>query len=95
VNTLLYPHLNDAVAMVSDGYATPEDIDSAMTLGCGYRHGPMRMLDDDDLKRVTGVLAEMHATYGDPAFVPSPLLVEYARARLRFLPARFSPPPGQ
>ena len=85
VHTLLYPHLNDAVAMVADGYATPEDIDSAMTLGCGYRHGPMRMLDDHDLKRVTSVLAEMHATYGDPAFVPSPLLVDYARAGVRFL----------
>ncbi|HET7016016.1 MAG TPA: 3-hydroxybutyryl-CoA dehydrogenase [Streptosporangiaceae bacterium] len=95
VHTLLYPHLNDAVAMVADGYATPEDIDSAMTLGCGYRHGPMRMLDGNDLTRVTGVLAEMHATYGDPAFVPSPLLVDYARARVRFLPQQYSPPPGQ
>src|SRR6185437_6675410 len=44
VGALLYPHLRDAVAMVADGYATPADVDAAMTLGCGYPRGPMRML---------------------------------------------------
>jgi 3-hydroxybutyryl-CoA dehydrogenase len=83
---LLYPHLNDAVAMVADGYATPEDVDTAMTLGCGYRHGPMRMLDDNDLDTVADVLAAMHAAAGDPALVPRRLLLDHARARLRFLP---------
>ncbi len=42
---LLYPHLNDAVRMVQDGYASAADIDTAMTLGCGYPHGPMQLLD--------------------------------------------------
>ena len=46
VGALLYPHLRDAVAMVADGYATPADVDTAMTLGCGYPRGPMRMLAD-------------------------------------------------
>lgn len=83
---LLYPHLNDAVAMVADGYATPEDVDAAMTLGCGYRRGPMRMLDDHEPSIVAGVLAAMHAASGDPAFVPRRLLLDHARAELRFLP---------
>jgi 3-hydroxybutyryl-CoA dehydrogenase len=37
-----YPQLNDAVRMIQDGYATPADIDTAMTLGCGYRAGHFR-----------------------------------------------------
>jgi 3-hydroxybutyryl-CoA dehydrogenase len=86
VGGLLYPHLNDAVAMVADGYATAEDIDAAMTLGCGYRRGPMRMLDDQDPALVAEVLAAMHAADGDPAFVPRRLLLDHARARLGFAP---------
>ena len=46
VGALLYPHLRDAVAMVADGYATPADVDAAMTLGCGYPRGPIRLLAD-------------------------------------------------
>jgi 3-hydroxybutyryl-CoA dehydrogenase len=80
VGALLYPHLRDAVAMVADGYATPGDIDAAMTLGCGYRRGPIRMLADEGATRVADVLALMHAAHGDPAFVPPPLLMDYAQA---------------
>ena len=46
VGALLYPHLRDAVAMVDDGYATSADVDTAMTLGCGYPRGPIRLLAD-------------------------------------------------
>jgi 3-hydroxybutyryl-CoA dehydrogenase len=82
VGALLYPHLRDAVAMVGDGYASPQDIDTAMTLGCGYSRGPMRMLADTGLARVADVLAAMHAAYGDPAFSPPPLLTDFAQAGL-------------
>jgi 3-hydroxybutyryl-CoA dehydrogenase len=79
---LLYPHLRDAVAMVCDGYASPEDIDTAMTLGCGYPRGPMRLLADAGLDVTADVLAAMQAAYGDPAFSPPPLLLDCARAGL-------------
>jgi 3-hydroxybutyryl-CoA dehydrogenase len=82
---LLYPHLRDAVAMVSDGYATPVDVDAAMTLGCGYPRGPMQLLADAGPARVLSVLRAMQAGYGDPAFAPPPLLADYAAAGM---PAR-------
>ena len=82
VGALLYPHLRDAVAMVADGYATPADVDDAMTLGCGYPRGPMRMLGDAGLARTARVLKAMHAAYGDPAFAPPPLLTECVQAGL-------------
>ncbi len=82
VGALRYPHLRDAVAMVADGYATPADVDAAMTLGCGYARGPIAMLTDVGLGHAAEVLAAMFAAYGDPAYAPPPLLTEYARAGL-------------
>jgi 3-hydroxybutyryl-CoA dehydrogenase len=44
--TLLYPHLDDAVRMLDDNYASRDDIDTAMRLGCGYPRGPFAMIAD-------------------------------------------------
>jgi 3-hydroxybutyryl-CoA dehydrogenase len=79
---LLYPHLNDAVRMVQDGYASPADVDAAMTLGCGYPRGPMQLLDDAGPTPAVAVLTAMHRAYGDPGYAPAPLLAELAAAGL-------------
>ena len=84
VGTLLYPHLADAVRMVQDGYASPADVDTAMTLGCGYPRGPLELLDEAGPATALAVLQAMHRAYGDPAFAPPPLLSDYAAAGLRF-----------
>ena len=85
VGALLYPHLADAVRMVQDGYASPADVDTAMTLGCGYPAGPFQLLDKTGLQVVLDGLRAMHAAYGDPAFAPPPLLAEHAAAALGFV----------
>jgi 3-hydroxybutyryl-CoA dehydrogenase len=82
--TLLYPHLNDAVRMVQDGYASAADIDTAMMLGCGYPRGPLQLLDQAGARRALAVLTMMHERYGDPAFAPVPLLAASAAAGLAF-----------
>jgi 3-hydroxybutyryl-CoA dehydrogenase len=87
VGALLFAHLRDAVVMVADGYATPSDVDTAMTLGCGYPHGPMRLLADAGAGKAVDVLSAMHAGYGDPAFAPPPLLREYALGGLPAAPS--------
>jgi 3-hydroxybutyryl-CoA dehydrogenase len=81
---LLYPHLADAVRMVQDGYATPADVDTAMTLGCGYPLGPFQLLDKAGPRVVLDGLRAMHSAYGDPAYAPPPLLAEHAAAALGF-----------
>jgi 3-hydroxybutyryl-CoA dehydrogenase len=81
---MIYPQLNDAVRMVQDGYATPPDIDTAMVLGCGYPRGPLQMLDDIGPAIVRDVLSAMHASTGDPALTPAPLLVEHAASGAAF-----------
>ncbi|HEY2550384.1 MAG TPA: 3-hydroxyacyl-CoA dehydrogenase NAD-binding domain-containing protein [Streptosporangiaceae bacterium] len=79
---LLYPHLNDAIRMVQDGYASPADVDAAMTLGCGYPRGPVGLLDDAGLQPAVAVLSAMHRAYAEPGYAPVPLLAELAAAGL-------------
>ena len=58
VETLLYPHLDDAVRMLEDNYATRDDIDAAMKLGCGYPRGPFELLDGIGPKVVADALEQ-------------------------------------
>jgi 3-hydroxybutyryl-CoA dehydrogenase len=69
VETLLYPHLDDAVRMLEDNYATRQDIDTAMRLGCGYPRGPFELLDEIGPKVVADALEQAGRT-------PSPLMRE-------------------
>ncbi|WP_248960440.1 3-hydroxyacyl-CoA dehydrogenase [Sphaerisporangium perillae] len=74
VEALLYPYLNDAVRMYDAGYASMEDIDTAMRLGCGYPAGPFEMLDAIGLEVVRDGLRALYAEYREPFFAPTPLL---------------------
>jgi 3-hydroxybutyryl-CoA dehydrogenase len=84
VGALLYPHLADAVRMVQDGYATAADVDTAMTLGCGYPRGPFQLLDSAGAAAVLAGLRAMYDAYGYPSFAPPPLLAEHAAAGIEF-----------
>lgn len=82
VGALLAGQLRDAIVMVADGYASPADVDVAMTLGCGYPKGPFQLLAEWGPRRIESVLRAMHGATGDPAFAPPPLLAEFVRAGL-------------
>jgi 3-hydroxybutyryl-CoA dehydrogenase len=69
LETLLYPHLDDAVRMVEDNYATRADVDAAMRLGCGYPRGPFAILDEIGPSVVAEALEQMGRS-------PSPLMRE-------------------
>jgi 3-hydroxybutyryl-CoA dehydrogenase len=45
VNFLLIPYLMAAVRMYEDGFASREDIDEGMKLGCGHPMGPLTLCD--------------------------------------------------
>jgi 3-hydroxybutyryl-CoA dehydrogenase len=74
VNALLYPYLNDAVKMVEASYATPDDIDYAMRLGCGYPAGPFELLDEVGLDVALSVQRALYAELREPGLAPAPLL---------------------
>ncbi len=64
----------EAIRMVEDGVASPEDIDKAMVLG--YRHpmGPLRLTDLVGLDVRLGIARYLLKTLGSEAFRPPALL---------------------
>ncbi|SFU03903.1 3-hydroxyacyl-CoA dehydrogenase, partial [Geodermatophilus amargosae] len=74
VNALLFPYLNDAVKMLEAHYATADDIDAAMKVGCGYPMGPFELLDVVGLDVSLAIERELYTEFREPGFAPAPLL---------------------
>ena len=74
VNALLFPYLNDAVKMLEAHYATAEDIDAAMKVGCGYPMGPFELLDVVGNDVSLAIERTLYAEFREPGFAPAPLL---------------------
>jgi 3-hydroxybutyryl-CoA dehydrogenase len=74
VNALLFPYLNDAVKMLQAHYATTDDIDSAMKVGCGYPMGPFELLDVVGLDVALAIQRVLYIEFREPGFAPAPLL---------------------
>ncbi len=74
VNTLLFPYLNDAIKMLEANYASAEDIDSAMKVGCGYPMGPFEVLDIVGNDVSLAIERELYLEFREPGFAPAPLL---------------------
>jgi 3-hydroxybutyryl-CoA dehydrogenase len=74
VDALLYPYLNDAVKMLEASYSTVDDIDHAMTLGCGYPSGPFAVLDAVGLDVALERQRRLYAEFREPGLAPAPLL---------------------
>jgi 3-hydroxybutyryl-CoA dehydrogenase len=66
--------------MVEAGYASPDDIDTAMTLGCGYPTGPLADLERTGPAVVLGRLNRLWAETRDPGLAPAPLLDQIVTA---------------
>ncbi|HEX2903729.1 MAG TPA: 3-hydroxybutyryl-CoA dehydrogenase [Jatrophihabitans sp.] len=80
VNALLFPYLNDAVKMLEAHYATSEDIDSAMKVGCGYPMGPFELLDVVGLDVSLAIQRVLYQEFREPGFAPAPLLEHLVKA---------------
>jgi len=74
VNTLLFPYLNDAVKMLESHYATAEEIDTAMRLGCGYPMGPFELMDVIGLDVTLAIVERLKAEFRQASYEPAPLL---------------------
>ncbi|WP_375481139.1 3-hydroxyacyl-CoA dehydrogenase family protein [uncultured Jatrophihabitans sp.] len=80
VNALLFPYLNDAIKMLEAHYATADDIDSAMKVGCGYPMGPFELLDVVGNDVSLAIERELYQEFRDPGFAPAPLLEQLVTA---------------
>jgi len=74
VNTLLIPYLNDAMRMLQDGFATREDLDTAIQLGLNHPMGPLRLADLIGLDTCLHIADVLYEEFRDPRFAPPPLL---------------------
>ncbi len=82
-NALLFGYLNHAVSMYEARYASREDIDAAMKLGCGLPMGPLALLDLIGLDTAYEILDTMYKQGRDRLHAPSPILKQMVTAGLR------------
>ncbi len=64
----------EAMRMVEEGVASPEDIDRAMTLGYNHPVGPLRLTDMVGLDVRLAIARYLHRTLGDERFAPPGIL---------------------
>ncbi len=74
VNMLLIPYLVAAVRMLEEGFATREDIDTGMKLGCGHPMGPLTLCDFIGLDVIYAVCDSLYEEFKETAYAPPPLL---------------------
>ncbi|MDX2356104.1 3-hydroxybutyryl-CoA dehydrogenase [Dietzia sp. PP-33] len=80
VNALLVPYLLSAVRMAESGFATPEDIDKAMVLGCAHPMGPLSLADLVGLDTIKAIADSMYTEFREPLYAPPPLLLRMVEA---------------
>jgi len=80
VNALLFPYLNDAVRMLSEHYASADDIDLAMKAGCGYPMGPFELLDVVGLDVSLAIQRTLYLEFRERGWAPTPLLEQLVTA---------------
>jgi 3-hydroxybutyryl-CoA dehydrogenase len=66
--------INIATDMCQQQICSPADLETAVTLGLGYPHGPLALGDLLGPTNVLEVLFNMQTVYGDPRYRPSPWL---------------------
>jgi 3-hydroxybutyryl-CoA dehydrogenase len=74
VNMLLVPYLMAAVRMYEDGFATREDIDAGMKLGCGHPMGPLVLCDFIGLDVLYAVCDSLYEEFKRDEYAPPPLM---------------------
>jgi 3-hydroxybutyryl-CoA dehydrogenase len=74
VNMLLVPYLMAAVRMYEEGFASAEDIDEGMRLGCGHPMGPLTLSDFIGLDVLYAIGDSLYEEFKQTEYAPPPLL---------------------
>jgi 3-hydroxybutyryl-CoA dehydrogenase len=80
VNLLLIPYLNGAVRMLEEGFATADDIDTAVKLGLSHPLGPLELLDFVGLDTSLFIAEILYDEFKIPEYAPPPLLKRMVEA---------------
>src|SRR5439155_11597826 len=82
VNALLIPYLLSAIRMYESGFASKDDIDSGMVLGCAHPMGPLALSDLIGLDTLLAVAQSLYEEFRDPSAVAPALLNRMVEAGL-------------
>ncbi|HYA00378.1 MAG TPA: 3-hydroxybutyryl-CoA dehydrogenase [Candidatus Binatia bacterium] len=74
VNLLLVPFLTSAIRLYEAGFASREDIDDGMRLGCNHPMGPLQLIDYIGLDTHLAVCDALYEEYALPEYAAPPLL---------------------
>jgi 3-hydroxybutyryl-CoA dehydrogenase len=80
VNRLLFPMINEAIFLLSEGIADEKTIDSCMQLGANHPMGPLELADFIGLDVCLSILETLVEETGDAKYRPAHLLKKYVRA---------------
>jgi 3-hydroxybutyryl-CoA dehydrogenase len=80
VNRLLIPYLYDAIRLYERGFATREDIDTAIHLGLGHPMGPLALADLIGLDTVLSIGEVLRGAFGGERFEAPRMLTELVAA---------------
>lgn len=80
VNRILIPMINEAAELVQSGVASPEDIDTAMKLGCNHPMGPLTLGDFIGLDTCLAIMDVLYAETQDSKYRACMLLRKMVRA---------------
>ncbi|OPC83538.1 3-hydroxybutyryl-CoA dehydrogenase [Embleya scabrispora] len=82
VNSLLVPYLLSAIRMFESGFASAEDIDNGMVLGCAHPMGPLRLTDLIGLDTIKAVADSLYDEFKEQLYSSPPLLLRMVDAGL-------------
>ncbi len=82
VNSLLVPYLLSAIRMLESGFASAQDIDDGMVLGCAHPMGPLHLADLIGLDTIKAIADAMFDEYKEPLYAPVPYLQRLVDAGL-------------
>lgn len=82
VNALLIPYLLSSIRMLESGFASAEDIDSGMVLGCAHPLGPLALTDLIGLDTTLAVAESLYEEFKESHLAPPPLLSRMTQAGL-------------
>ncbi len=82
VNALLIPYVLSAIRMFESGFASKEDIDQGMVVGCAHPMGPLALADLIGLDTTMAVAESLYEEFREQLYAPPPLLARMVDAGL-------------
>ena len=80
-NRILMPMINEAIYSLYEGVAGVAEIDTVMKLGMAHPMGPLQLADFIGLDVCHSILKVLNDGFGNPKYVPCPLLTNMVNAR--------------